>query len=316
MFLFFLKKKISIEVFFFSIFNFWLCFYDYYFRTTWVTIQGLPATCDDSSIRISKKTGTGTILEVFVENSTRELLKEDDKTEEDQEITDPEEKKKAIEKRNEKKKQIIEELVARQLELSQELERLIQKKDWMEGYASQQTHTESGINLSIDEAVEFLQFYNEQNQNFDQRKDEITEELTEIERKRASLVVFKKVKSVHLLLSKAEGGHLFSLSYVVNNAQWKPVYDLRVRTKDAQDDTIDLSYFGVITNSSGDHWENVSLSLSTAQPHVAGFSFFFLFSFFLFSFFFFFSFFLFFFFLFFENQERKKVMIINYIILY
>jgi uncharacterized protein (TIGR02231 family) len=57
------------------------------------------------------------------------------------------------------------------------------------------------------------------------------------------------------------------LNYVVANAGWTPVYDLRaVDTKSP----IQLAYKASVFQSTGEEWQNVHLVLSTANPNLGG----------------------------------------------
>ncbi len=56
-----------------------------------------------------------------------------------------------------------------------------------------------------------------------------------------------------------------SLNYNMMNASWQPLYDARVNTKDGG---IDLAYYGVVRQQTGEDWTNVKLALSTARPSV------------------------------------------------
>ena len=52
-------------------------------------------------------------------------------------------------------------------------------------------------------------------------------------------------------------------SYIVNSASWYPVYDVRVDTKTKQ---AEFSFFGMILQTTGEDWEDVKLTFSTANP--------------------------------------------------
>lgn len=52
-------------------------------------------------------------------------------------------------------------------------------------------------------------------------------------------------------------------SYLVQNANWYPLYDARASSASKE---IEFSYFGMIQQSTGEDWENVNLTLSTADP--------------------------------------------------
>lgn len=58
-----------------------------------------------------------------------------------------------------------------------------------------------------------------------------------------------------------------SINYVVANAGWYPVYDLRaVNTKSP----VQLSYKANVFQNTGEEWKNVKLKLSTANPNLSG----------------------------------------------
>lgn len=52
-------------------------------------------------------------------------------------------------------------------------------------------------------------------------------------------------------------------SYLVQNAGWYPLYDARVMSDSKQ---IELHYFGMLQQSTGEDWNDVALTLSTAEP--------------------------------------------------
>jgi len=52
-------------------------------------------------------------------------------------------------------------------------------------------------------------------------------------------------------------------SYIVNNASWYPVYDARVDSKSKQ---VELDFFGMVHQSTGEDWKDIKLTFSTADP--------------------------------------------------
>jgi uncharacterized protein (TIGR02231 family) len=57
------------------------------------------------------------------------------------------------------------------------------------------------------------------------------------------------------------------VQYIVANAGWYPVYDLRaINTKSP----VQLSYKANVTQGTGEEWKNVKLKLSTANPNLGG----------------------------------------------
>ena len=72
-------------------------------------------------------------------------------------------------------------------------------------------------------------------------------------------------------VSFAEAGELeLELSYIVMGASWYPQYDVRVQMAEGKDTgEVELTYIGVVQQTTGERWENVGLSLSTARPSLA-----------------------------------------------
>lgn len=55
-----------------------------------------------------------------------------------------------------------------------------------------------------------------------------------------------------------------TVTYAVSGASWEPVYDVRVMP---DTEKVNMTYYGIVTQESGEDWENVALTLSTA-PHT------------------------------------------------
>ena len=72
-------------------------------------------------------------------------------------------------------------------------------------------------------------------------------------------------------VSLAEAGEFeLELSYLVMGASWHPQYDVRVQMADEKGTgEVELTYVGVVQQTTGERWENVGLSLSTARPSLA-----------------------------------------------
>lgn len=59
----------------------------------------------------------------------------------------------------------------------------------------------------------------------------------------------------------------FEISYFVYGAAWVPSYDIRVKDLNAP---IRLQYKAEVYNNSGENWDNIMLSLSSANPNLGG----------------------------------------------
>ena len=67
----------------------------------------------------------------------------------------------------------------------------------------------------------------------------------------------------------SQAGELeLELSYVVSGAGWKPLYDLRLG-EEAGRPALEVGYLAQVTQQSGESWDDISLTLSTARPALA-----------------------------------------------
>ena len=81
-----------------------------------------------------------------------------------------------------------------------------------------------------------------------------------------------KSRDVTILLSlegaAAEASSIeLLLTYMVRGASWKPSYDIRV---ESTEQSLQFTYFGLVSNASGEDWKDCRLSLSTAKPSRGG----------------------------------------------
>lgn len=72
--------------------------------------------------------------------------------------------------------------------------------------------------------------------------------------------------AVDLMLSQP-GEVVISASYLISGASWKPSYQLQV-SDTANQTRVTLDTLGIISQSTGEDWNDVELSLSTARPLV------------------------------------------------
>ncbi|TIC16065.1 hypothetical protein E3Q11_02216 [Wallemia mellicola] len=71
--------------------------------------------------------------------------------------------------------------------------------------------------------------------------------------------------SVEIIFSvQSTGLVMLNLSYMVNDASWSPLYDVRAST----DGTMEIDYRAQVWQSTGEDWDAVSLILSTSTPSV------------------------------------------------
>jgi uncharacterized protein (TIGR02231 family) len=58
------------------------------------------------------------------------------------------------------------------------------------------------------------------------------------------------------------------LTYLVANAGWKPLYDLRLLEENSKP-SLEVGYLAQVTQQTGEDWDGVTLALSTARPALA-----------------------------------------------
>ena len=67
-----------------------------------------------------------------------------------------------------------------------------------------------------------------------------------------------------LIEAAGAGAWELELSYLVSGARWTPIYDARVATGERAKFVLSLK--ALVTQQSGENWENVAMKLSTARP--------------------------------------------------
>ena len=78
----------------------------------------------------------------------------------------------------------------------------------------------------------------------------------------------KAFKTVTVRVAAAQAGSLdVSLAYTVPGASWVPSYDARVASSER---LVQLDYFGIVRQGTGEDWKDVALTLSTARPSMGG----------------------------------------------
>jgi uncharacterized protein (TIGR02231 family) len=128
-------------------------------------------------------------------------------------------------------------------------------------------------NLSLSETMDFVNFLGSQYTEYGIATRDTTSQKQEIEKRLQALhQQLQQIQTPHPKESfslfvgiEPNGAGEFELevSYVVNRASWKPIYDIRVNTAN---NTINLGYLAQVTQNTGEDWQNVALTLSTAKP--------------------------------------------------
>jgi uncharacterized protein (TIGR02231 family) len=102
------------------------------------------------------------------------------------------------------------------------------------------------------------------------RKSEINLRLNELLRYKGNLeqdnltLASYSYQVIVTVSAKAATSGTISINYLVNNASWVPMYDLRA---DNSSSPVNLHYRASITQNTGENWNNVKLVLSTQNPN-------------------------------------------------
>jgi len=128
-------------------------------------------------------------------------------------------------------------------------------------------------NLSLSETLDFLNFIGSQYSEYAIASGECKTQQEELEKQLQVLCAsLQKIQTSHpkeslSLIVAVEvagaGDFELELSYVVNRASWTPLYDLRFSNTS---NLVNLNYLAEVTQSTGEDWISVALTLSTAKP--------------------------------------------------
>lgn len=128
---------------------------------------------------------------------------------------------------------------------------------------------------TLDEYVNFAHFASEEQRGLQERRREISRQRKHLQQQ---IAVFEAQinqrkrprntesrREIHVTINAADST-LFELetNYTVYGANWQPLYDVRLSDTDVQ-----LTYLANISQQSGEDWNNIALSLSTARPAIS-----------------------------------------------
>jgi uncharacterized protein (TIGR02231 family) len=170
----------------------------------------------------------------------------------------------------------IELLVARRVVLDE-------RRSWLRSLGEQSREIARGVaqgQIHAQDCAEFFTFLTDQalqdaqtTQDIDVQLKQLREELEARQRELASKRRDSSPDRLAALVvvSLATAGEVtLELSYLIEGASWHPTYDVHVQsTSGVSEGEVDLTYAGVVQQSTGEHWEQVTLALSTARPALA-----------------------------------------------
>jgi uncharacterized protein (TIGR02231 family) len=224
------------------------------------TIKDLPSSLNDQSLRVSGSgTASAKITDIKIEMEYIDTL--------------PANKLKDLQDQ-------LKALNAEEKVYSDRQSLLSKEKDFLDQIKANATNTGSSKDSprpSLEEWTKLFVFY-------DGNFEKINEEIRTLEKKKADLSTRKNnlqtqinqlsgygklsKKKAILNVSVAKAGNMnFDLMYVIGGAKWYPVYDVRVSPEDK---TVELVYYAMISQKTGEDWKDINLSISTAKPNISG----------------------------------------------
>ncbi len=182
------------------------------------------------------------------------------------------------ESKNLQEQKIAQEIAIRVLQ--EKIKRLQKQKELLDGIAKKITNpTENATPADLNPTnwLEMLNFYQNQLAEADtqileteqqkRKQDEVLVRLNWQLQQISSQTTHRKNQVLIEVEIREEGSLTLSLSYLVQQAWWTPVYDLRVSTETKQ---MQIVYKATIQQQTGEAWEDAALRLSTAQPAISG----------------------------------------------
>eukprot|EP01130_Rhizamoeba_saxonica_P002198 TRINITY_DN1203_c0_g1_i1.p1 TRINITY_DN1203_c0_g1~~TRINITY_DN1203_c0_g1_i1.p1 ORF type:complete len:589 (+),score=130.62 TRINITY_DN1203_c0_g1_i1:52-1818(+) len=174
-----------------------------------------------------------------------------------------------------------EELTDKIFSLQKEKDLLLHKSQWLNTYSNKallpkKINDDEFNVMNEEEAIEFLENFDSMLEELDEKNLDIDNELSQLQKKLQEVdrvitnsnAQKEDTKEVVILANFINSGSVeFMFSYIITGASWKSSYDTRM---DNDSGELGLTYYGEITNSTGENWDNVEMTLSTATPSLGG----------------------------------------------
>ncbi len=172
------------------------------------------------------------------------------------------------------------ELREQQALLEQKRKRFVEAKAFLRQISSKVTHkAEKEGELALDPGSweSMLALYTAKNEEYDEGVRVTGLELKELEKalkkveaeiREAGADTRKKRRVVEVDVETEKSGKTrVYLSYLVAGPRWLPTYDIRVDTASR---SMQVNYFALVAQNTGEDWGSVALKLSTANPGLGG----------------------------------------------
>lgn len=223
-------------------------------------INHLPATLIDQSLRISGLSEkTVKITDIKIEQKYLDTIPEIRISELNNRLRNLQTEKNALERKSN--------LLKSQLGVIDALR---------DNYSKSLTGPNPTQKASIEEWDKLLLFiekkktdYSEKIESIKQKIDSKQEKIKALETEIQNTTQYstKEEKQVIITIDALQSCPIqIEISYLISEASWTPIYEARINSSDK---TLQLFYSGLVRQSSGEDWNNISLTLSTAKPAIS-----------------------------------------------
>jgi uncharacterized protein (TIGR02231 family) len=188
-----------------------------------------------------------------------------------------------------KKRKELEQLKQHIETLQAELQRIQKEESWLEQFTterivSNETAPSGAVKkdvIALEDMVKMMSFYSQELTRVGQERLKLMNTIEDEEAKMKQLndeiaggathYGEEKREVIVVLYVRSPGPISLQISYVLTGAKWASSYDFRLNstTGDKKESSCQLVYYGSVENDSGEDWQDVQLSLSTATPSSA-----------------------------------------------
>ncbi|MGB3264132.1 MAG: mucoidy inhibitor MuiA family protein [Microcoleus sp.] len=222
-----------------------------------LTVASLPTTLDTESVRA---TGAGTVAVRLLGVRTETVFSSEPTGDRTAELTAQ------IQELETQKRAIQDQIASRKIQLNF-VENLSAKSvgSFASGIAKQQ--------IGLNETGELLKFLGSNYKKYisaiaqhERQQRELDKQIEALRQQLRQLQTPHFQQSFNIIVAiepSGSGNFELEISYVVIQARWTPLYDLRVNTTNNQ---INLNYLAEVNQNTGEDWTGVALTLSTAKP--------------------------------------------------
>ena len=144
-----------------------------------------------------------------------------------------------------------------------------------EGLVKPLSRSLSRQQISTEETAALMAFMGDRYRNqateilaLDGEQRELERKIKAVEQQLKQLKVVRPRESQRVVVAVApsgSGSFELTLSYMINNASWAPIYDLDVVTAAR---SLTLDYLAEVKQTTGEDWTGIALTLSTAKPSL------------------------------------------------